>query len=203
MNVSTKNQQWTYLHYAQCSSVSVHLSHLAYFLSTNKYQWLSVFQKAFAVVLLSSPEHGAEKTMHCYPSSIPCIQSISWCSSCECTLLLCLSLQSVCCPEAFAQNKPPHFCWLTLQAMSADFVSQHSAWWAPEGPVHNIFDLMPVCLSCSQHKSGDGCLQLSSIPTLASRARVQQAVLQKRRNIAKWEKHGQTFVKFWEWLFSR
>lgn len=84
------------------------------------------FKRLLPVVLLSSPEHGAEQTMHCYPSSIPCIQSVSWCGSCDCTLLLCLSLQSVCCPEAFAQNKPPHFCWLTLQAMSADFVSQHS-----------------------------------------------------------------------------
>ena len=128
------------------------------------------------VVLLSLLESRVERRMQCYPSSISCIQAkifLLW-SFWRCFVCLPLTPQSVCCSEAFAQNKPPHFCWLNLRAMSADFPNIAKLCGpydrTPQGPEYATLCLLtPLQLSWSQRKSWGHCLYLSSIPALTNR----------------------------------
>lgn len=107
--------------------VSVHLSHLAHFLSINKCRWLPEFQMLLLAVLLSLPDSGAEKTDAVLSILYTLYSSKDFPTAVVLTMLclpgfnstVCLLLWSPCLEQATS------FLMADPLGMSADFVSQH------------------------------------------------------------------------------
>lgn len=128
-------------------SVSVHLSHLVHFLSINKCHWLSEFQNASACAAVILAESELKRPVRRHPSSTPCIQAKIFSGGCSnWALSLPLTPRSVCCPEAFAQHKPPHFLgWISRPRLPILFLSipelLQTVWGDPSEPT--VLYLLP------------------------------------------------------------
>lgn len=171
--------------------VSVHLSHLAHFLSINKHRWLSEFQTASAGggVILTGEWSWKGRCGAICPLHPMFKRRFSFSASANDTLPPCLQLHSLSADlkPLFRTSHPTSAGWTSRQCLLILFPSIAKLYrpydGTPQGPKYDIFCPTPLLhLSCSQCKSWDHCLYLSFKPILTNRTVLEQTMLPKGVN---------------------